>query len=1057
MSDPSKTYRIFISSPRDVEAERDMLERLIIEELQPRLAEVDDITLLPLLWERKVTPGMGDIQARVFEQMGSFDIFVGVFWKRFGTPTADHESGAEAEFRLAYKLWEQDNSRPILMYFCERPFEVPKTFEEVEQIRRVVAFREEMEEKGLYWTYRDVDELKELARNHLYTEILRLLERPDKHRQPFQSPAASARMRYLKGLRQDCIQLPLSVLGNDVVDRKTVTLDQVFVAPDVFPLGLAAGRDGDSPPAERPVLSALEAIRAHTHLVLVGDPGSGKSSVVKHALAVLAGAELGLSASTLPGAAGLLPVMVRLRKLARRLASLDVPEQVEARRRLLANQVVEEAVRAAREFPASDFETGIRHAFVDEQVFLVLDGLDEVAAPMRVLVREAVGAALNQYNLPRVIVTCRTRSYRSESMFQGVAAFQIAPLTDAQIRSFVKSWYNARTGTTPPPPAATRRPAQHLIRALDRSRLQALTRNPMLLTTITVIHEQHRGLPSGRATLYDLAVTLLLKRWERSKGDASPALAPLLASGDNRVRRIMERLAFESHRAELDRESADLSRDDALDLLTSELNLGDRSVASDFLDFVDTRAGLLIGRGGPPGHPLQYSFPHRTFQEYLAGCFIFNADAQPGRLVQLLRSSPHWSEAATFGIEYLITLRKDFRGAASLCDALCDPDVVLESEGRSLLWGARIATCLKTVSDGARGFEAQNLSADRATADRITTERANQDARLSQSLTSLLSGSLSPPERAEAGRHLSRLGDPRKELLTLEAIPFCLVPPGPYSQSGAGQAFTLGYAYWLAMHPLTQAQFKRFIDEGGYETEYWWPPSGWAYFKGQPTPHPENIGEAVLQNHPVVQLTWFEAAAYVSWLTHTARERGWIDNSWEIVLPDEWEWEKGARGGLEIPETPIVLALSAHASLEAPASRTFEPVANKQHRRRFPWGDVVTHNDCNYIRAGVGRTSTPGCFPNNVSPYGLYGMSGNVQEWTRSSGDSETEPAAAGAEKNPDATSFSVVRGGSFMNNEKSVECIQRRKYNRYYRGNHVGMRIALIPGHRPTPASDAG
>ena len=118
-------------------------------------------------------PGMGDVQQKVFEEMGPYDIFVGIFWKRFGTPTSEHESGSEAEFRDAYakdgrritagpSSCTSASGRPITMssLACRR-----KNLLNLDgQAQKVKAFREEIAGKGLYATYKELDEFKDKLR-----------------------------------------------------------------------------------------------------------------------------------------------------------------------------------------------------------------------------------------------------------------------------------------------------------------------------------------------------------------------------------------------------------------------------------------------------------------------------------------------------------------------------------------------------------------------------------------------------------------------------------------------------------------------------------------------------------------------------------------------------------------------------------------------------------------------------------------------------------------------------------------------------------------------------
>jgi len=91
----------------------------------------------------------------------------------------------------------------------------------------------------------------------------------------------------LKAFRRDCLQIPLTVFGEDVSHRKAVTLDQVFISLNVTqkdPRHLKA-EETILHPDNRELLPALEAIAPCDYAVLLGDPGSGKSSFVKHLLA----------------------------------------------------------------------------------------------------------------------------------------------------------------------------------------------------------------------------------------------------------------------------------------------------------------------------------------------------------------------------------------------------------------------------------------------------------------------------------------------------------------------------------------------------------------------------------------------------------------------------------------------------------------------------------------------------------------------------------------------------------------------------------------------------
>lgn len=76
-------------------------------------------------------------------QVGEYDIFVGIMWKRFGTPTGKADSGTEEEFHIAYRPWQENESVRILFYFCQSPF-MPRRQSEMEQMGKVLAFKEEL-------------------------------------------------------------------------------------------------------------------------------------------------------------------------------------------------------------------------------------------------------------------------------------------------------------------------------------------------------------------------------------------------------------------------------------------------------------------------------------------------------------------------------------------------------------------------------------------------------------------------------------------------------------------------------------------------------------------------------------------------------------------------------------------------------------------------------------------------------------------------------------------------------------------------------------------------
>ena len=98
------------------------------------------------------------------------DLLVGIFWKKFGTPTQDAESGTEHEFQLAYEIWKKNGRPQIMMYFNEKPFRTTNTAEG-NQMLLVVKFKENFPKEGLWWPYNGRQNFENLFRQHLTSFI----------------------------------------------------------------------------------------------------------------------------------------------------------------------------------------------------------------------------------------------------------------------------------------------------------------------------------------------------------------------------------------------------------------------------------------------------------------------------------------------------------------------------------------------------------------------------------------------------------------------------------------------------------------------------------------------------------------------------------------------------------------------------------------------------------------------------------------------------------------------------------------------------------------------
>lgn len=169
-----RLLRIVVASPSDVQAERDVLPK-VLAELNDGVAADRNVRLELSRWETDAFPGFhpegpqGLIDPTL--RIEDCDILIGIFWKRFGTPVNNAKSGSEHEFRLAYEAWNEKGRPQIQVYFNQKAAS-PKTKEETDQWGQVLQFKKEFPKEGLWWPYKGKIQFESLARKHL-TQFLR--------------------------------------------------------------------------------------------------------------------------------------------------------------------------------------------------------------------------------------------------------------------------------------------------------------------------------------------------------------------------------------------------------------------------------------------------------------------------------------------------------------------------------------------------------------------------------------------------------------------------------------------------------------------------------------------------------------------------------------------------------------------------------------------------------------------------------------------------------------------------------------------------------------------
>lgn len=177
-----KHLRLIIASPRDVDDERDELEAAVAD-VNRGIALEYECHIDVLRWETDVYPQLhvAGPQGAIDDtfQIQHSDIVVGIFWTRFGTRTKKGLTGTEHELMLAYKSWKKGGTPQVMMYFkTAHPPKFPPPREELEQLTRVLDFRERLPSQLHFRTFSSTKDFRIAITNDL-TQYVRDIAKRD--------------------------------------------------------------------------------------------------------------------------------------------------------------------------------------------------------------------------------------------------------------------------------------------------------------------------------------------------------------------------------------------------------------------------------------------------------------------------------------------------------------------------------------------------------------------------------------------------------------------------------------------------------------------------------------------------------------------------------------------------------------------------------------------------------------------------------------------------------------------------------------------------------------
>jgi formylglycine-generating enzyme required for sulfatase activity len=769
-------------------------------------------------------------------------------------------------------------------------------------------------------------------------------------------------------------------------------------------------REKMEPEREQPI-DIGELLNRHERFILIGSPGCGKTTLLNRVALAFSEGRAGddLNWKGKP----LFPLFLRLRNFGAFLKQNKEHFPAPCSGSLIA-------------YLENQFRTGERinltAQFFDRRLaegncLILIDGLDEVS-DQRSEVVQHISSFVDQYgtNGNRFGFASRPRGYETVELQLRSLNLAVADVNPLSLDGISQLIQNLLVLIEPEP----------ILRIADFNNLTLAIRTsddliniagtPLFCSALVQVYKYHGAtLPQRRVDVFDEIVDLLLGFWRAQQRHLSESEKLAIEDGTGKqFREVKDAVAVKQRRLSYlalimqQNGKAEIEKSEAVAILTEHLQQRERvpdhdtavAWAENFLENSHERSGLLVERD-----PGVYAFLHKGFMEYLAASALVN---QSKTLIETILEhvNDEWWEQVILLTGAHPKLAEDFR--IELIEKILNKayqyPIDSDENIQHLVTAGQLTRDMAEYLPGPQHEQVEEVLHKAA-----------------------INPELLPIHRAKAADVLDEIGWYPIDLP-------CFVPVSETSSTG----------FWIGKYPVTNLQYKRFLDDPEFASERFWDkipvfdenlnpignmlnarqrwllgtPEDKKLFSNDGKIYPrswDNPGFGIARKcAPVVSISWIEANAYCKWLKEHWHELDEGRTNPElspslIRLPTEAEWLVAAGGGK--PEG------------------------------RFPWDtpcqatSVVREilQSANVSESNIRRTTPVGMYPLGESKFGVCDLAGNIWEWQAN-------------KNNKDQDELASLRGGSWSSGSNLANVTVR--YNHYFLGwdISIGFRVIAIP-----------